>query len=128
MPQQRDPLCYQLSGVCTAGFDYELRTPAHGARNQVQLIEEIVAMNEDHDKTICDVGIYDGRAILWVETRQLPVASYWYRLHGDFSLLTNQCVVVRWRTETYDTEPQSIEGDRIHVNIFGCVLEPFTTP
>jgi len=128
MPQLRDPLCYRLEGVCTSGFAYELRTPQHGAPNQVQVIGELVAVNHDKDKTIVDVGVYDGRSILWAETRALATAGYWYRFHGEFTLLTDQVIVFRWRTLDYETQPADIAGSRIAVNVFGYVTEKFTTP
>jgi len=128
MPQFRDPLCYKLTGMCVEGRLYELQTPQHGALNQVQVIDEIAVMTKDHDKTLVDIGIYDGRNILWLETRTCANAGYWYRAHGEFTLLTNQRMIFRWRTKTYDTEPADIVGDVINANIIGYVTDRFTTP
>jgi len=128
MPQLRDPLCYKLRDVCISGRLYELRTPQHGALNQIQVIDEIAVMNEENDKTLADIGVYDGRNILWAETRVCANAGYWYRAHGEFTLLTNQAIVIRWRTVTYDEQPADIAGDVINANVFGYVAERFTTP
>jgi len=128
MPQLRDPLCYQLAAICAAGFAYELRTPQHGAPNEVQVVTEFAVMNTPSDLTIADVGIYDGRAILWTDTQPLLLAGHWVRLHGEWTLLTDQVLVIRWRPETYAGEPVDIEGDWIHANVFGYVAERYTTP
>jgi len=133
MPQQRDPIIYEVFEGLKAVPGNLLITPKdtqptrqEGVLQPVVYIDTVSLMDETNAAVIVDVGFMVGSHIFWMYTDTLTTTGYWYFQHVHWTLTSDYQVVARVRIGEQNGGAR--EGDLVHMNVNGYYLEPYTSP
>ena len=124
MPQQRDPMMWDVRDTVRDGVSLELRTEPWTGRDQVLYVDEISVCNADHAGGDVEVGLVMGGRHFELDTIFNLVAGMWHYGHGRFTFLSKWQIYARFLYET----DACVNGDVCDLHVIGYVLEPYTSP
>lgn len=133
MPQQRDPIVYEVEDILRDEPWNMLITPkasqsSHppGVSQDVMYIDNVSVMDDESSGVICDLGFMVGGHITWTRTFVMTTATYWYRNHTHWTLTSDYQIVARFRITA--NNGGGAVGDTVHMHVNGFYLEPYSSP
>jgi len=128
MPQQRDPLMYEVEDQVKNTVDLVLMTEPWTIRKQVLRCDEISVINHASTGGDVEIGLIQGGHFFALDTIFGLVADRWANWGHGFTYLSEWQIYAKFFYETDGNGDPCANGDLCGLHIIGYVLEPFSTP